>query len=107
MPHRESMRATVFSTRVGLRNKKYTHENEPRHPFIRHTLRQVVRHENIQQKLQKRAEHVEHPEEVKQRDGNVEDMLEPDRWDANENASEWIRNEQTSDQLQIFTASQN
>ena len=80
-------------------NEKHAHENEPRHPFIHHTLRQVVRHENVQQKLQKRGEHIEHPEEVKERDGNVEDMLEPDGWHANENASEWIRNEQTSNQL--------
>ena len=90
MPHHESTKPAVFSGCVVLRRKRNAHENEPRHPFIRHTLRQVVRYENIQQKLQKRAEHVEHAEEVEQRDGNVEDMLESDRWYANENASEWI-----------------
>jgi len=92
---------------VWLWEKKDVHENEPRHPFIRHALRQVISHEDIQQKLQKRGEHVEHPEEVEQRDGNVEDMLESDRWNANENTSKRIRDEQTSDELQIFTASQN
>jgi len=79
----------------GFRNKENAHENEPRHPFIRHTLGQVVRHEDIQQQLQKRVKHVEHDEEVKQRDGNVEDMLESDRRHANEYASKRIRNEQT------------
>jgi len=107
MPHHESAKAIVFSKRVALGRKKHVHENEPRHPLIRHTLRQVVCHEDIQRKLQKRGEHVEHPKEVEQRDGNVEDMLESYRWNANEYAPKWIRDEQTSDELQNFTASQN
>ena len=51
--------------------------------------------------MPKRVEHVEHSEEVKERDGNAEDMLEPDRWHANEYASERIGNEQTGDQLWV------
>ena len=78
-----------------------THENEPGHSLIRHTLRQVVCHENIQQKLQKRVEHVEHSEEVKERDSNAEDMLEANGRHSDENASERIGDEQTGDQLWV------
>lgn len=101
MSHHESTETTVFRKRVA-RWEDNAHENEPRHPFIRHTLRQVVCHENIQQELQKRAKHVEHAEEVKERDGNAENMFEPDRWDANEHASEWVRNEQAKNQLRTL-----
>jgi len=94
MSHHESNKYTAFSKRVlFLKIKDNAHENEPWHPFIRHTLGQVVRHEDIQQQLQKRVEHVEHAEEVKQRDGNVEDMLESDRRHADEYASKRIRDE--------------
>ena len=78
MSHNESTEAQRFSKRASRSIKVDAHEDEPRHPFIRHALGQVIRHEDIQQELQKRVKHVEHDEEVKQRDGNVEDMLEPD-----------------------------
>ena len=93
MAHGESANAPHSVNAFHLRNKENAHENEPRHPFIRHPLGQEVRDEDIQQKLQKRVKHVEHEEEVKQRDGNVEDMFESDGRYANEHASEWIRYE--------------
>jgi len=76
-----------------FRNKESAHEHKPGHPFIRHALGQEVRDEDVQQKLQKRVKHVEHDEEVKQRDGDIEDMFESDGRYANEHASEWIRDE--------------
>ena len=86
-----NLRKRAYSVNApNFQNKESVHENEPRHPFIRHPLGQEVRDEDVQQKLQKRVEHVEHGEEVKQRDGNVEDMFESDGWYANEQASEWI-----------------
>ena len=92
----------MFSKRVSPKNKGVVHENEPWHPFVCHTLGQVVCHEDIQQKLEKRVEHAEHAEEVKQSDGNVEDMLESDRRHANKYTPERIRNEQTSYQLEVL-----
>lgn len=102
MPHNESTDLPRSVNAFHLKDKENVHENEPRHPFIRHALGQVIRHEDIQQKLQKRVEHVEHDEEVEQRDGNVEDMFESDRGHTNKYAPERIRNEQTSYQLRVF-----
>ena len=84
VPHNESTKPPRLVNVFLFKGRKNVHENEPRHPFIRHALGQVVCYKDVQQKLQKRVEHVEHCEEVKQRDGNVEGMFESDRGHTNE-----------------------
>lgn len=89
-----------FSKRVSVFcNRGNAHKDEPGHPLIGHTFGQVVCHQDIQQKLQQRVEHVEHAEEVEERDGNAEDMFEPDGRHADEYASERVGDEQTGDEL--------